>query len=108
MNLQITKWGSIQPIYAHSGKIIGEIVSFHSNGTPHRHIRDWELCTVLKGKGEIIQTKSNLETIALDEVKAGSIVAIPPGTRHWMEPDFSNGKELVIFIAYTPSVNYHE
>lgn len=108
MNIQITKWGSIQPVYAHSGKILSEIVTFHSKGMPHKH-KDFELCTVLGGQGKIITEKAGIPSSRKEyDVFQGSFLAIPPDTVHWMEPNFSHGKELVILIAYTNNYQHDD
>ncbi len=81
-------------MYAHSGEILAEVVTFHSNGKSHKH-KEWELCTVIKGEGRIITTRGE---DVINKVNKGSVVQIPPGTHHWMEVD--EGKELVIMIVY--------
>ena len=100
MNTQITKWGSIQPTYARNGEVLSEIVTFHANGNPHKHKR-WEICTVIRGKGSIIQVSEGGKQIV--EVKAGSGLTIPPETSHWMEVE--SGDTLVISIVYTRTLN---
>ena len=96
MNLQVTTWGSIQPVYVHSGKILSEIVTFHANGSSHKHKDDWEICTVIKGEGKIITSRDGITQT--NKVNKGSVVKIPPGTPHWMEVE--PGGSMVIMIAY--------
>ena len=97
MNIQQTRYGTSQAVYAHNGKILGEVAEFTSNGRPHSH-DGWEICTVIKGYG-CIKTKEG-EDERTHDVVVGSVVLIPPDTLHWMEVK-EGTKGMVILIGYT-------
>ncbi len=90
-----TSFGSLEPLKIEDGNIILELATFTSNGRAHKH-NVWEICTVLKGSGRIMQLVNGV--LIQDDVKVGSVVKIPPNTEHWMEID---DEEMHISLAYT-------
>ena len=103
MNLQITKFGTLQPVYIHNGKILCEIATFNTNGRSHQH-DNFEICNVIKGKGRIIIYKNGVKTTHV--IHPGCIVTIPPNTDHWMEVD--DDHIMVILISYSIMVVYSD
>ncbi|MBP7845184.1 MAG: cupin domain-containing protein [Proteobacteria bacterium] len=63
---------------AHGPRV--ELLKFKSEGRAHSH-KDYESFFVMSGKGQVYVGDNIIK------VEPGSLVVIPPDTKHWMKPE---------------------
>ena len=74
-----TSFGFMDIILKRNKKISSEYLIFNQEGRPHKHPY-FESFFVFDGIGQIVVGEKTID------VKAGSLVTIPPNTTHWMIP----------------------
>lgn len=95
MTIRETMFGSLEPLVYDSEKLLAEKAIFERNGRPHKH-DTYETCLVLSGEGRIMNGKEE------HQVKAKSVVSIPPEVYHWMIPDRGQIMEMIIIYHRSP------
>ena len=84
---QITKFGSLQPVYKVHGVLIAEIARFEKKGRDHKHDR-WETCYVTNGTG-IIMVEGKPRPVT-----PGDVLKIAPQNDHHMIPTSKEGEDV--------------
>jgi quercetin dioxygenase-like cupin family protein len=94
--METTFFGKRKQLFRHASKASLEFVSFDTEGRGHSHRAKYETCYVLAGSGRIVAGEM------IHEVVAGSLITIPPRTRHWMIPGDDRPLDIVILYHSDP------
>ena len=83
-----TSFGYMDIILKRDNKITAEYLIFEKEGRAHKHSA-FESFFVLKGSGQVISGEK------IHQVSPGSLITIPPNTKHWMIPEQENLEGLL-------------